>query len=178
MVKRILSDSESSLGGLDEGESDGHHLQYSPEILPQNNHSHTHVCTLNSSSVYCQLSFERPLRDSTNVTPPNTSSHSISISNSEPPPRVSSFKRISADVMQTQLVEILAEVKKTNQKVESYDEKFQSLEQMLLSLEQVHTPSSSEGSSGSKVQKRKVPAHVRVCNSILLLVCNLLIVSI
>lgn len=63
--------------------------------------------------------------------------------------------------MQTQLFEILSEVKKTNSKVESFEEKFVQVEQKIKNLEQLQTPSSSEGSS--EIQKRKVPAHVRVC---------------
>ena len=59
--------------------------------------------------------------------------------------------------MQTQLFEILSEVKKTNSKVESFEEKFVQVEQRIKNLEQLQTPSSSEGSS--EIQKRKVPAR-------------------
>ena len=134
---------------------------YSPDILAEDSEN-SHSCPESpeqNGHTPRRLTFEGvPLRNTTNVTPLGPQRFSTGTS-SEPPRPIRS--RVSGDNVQTQLFEILSEVKKTNSKVENFEEKFVQVERRLKNLEQLQTPSSSEGSS--EIQKRKVPAHVRVC---------------
>ena len=62
--------------------------------------------------------------------------------------------------VQSQLCEILTEVKKTNDRISQYDGRLKAMEQKLINLEQSTTSCSSD--EFSHPLKRKVPAHVRV----------------
>ena len=62
--------------------------------------------------------------------------------------------------VQSQLCEILTEVKKTNERLSQYDGRLESMEQRLINLEQSTTSCSSD--EFSQPLKRKVPPHVRV----------------
>lgn len=139
----------------DSGDGDAHQ-GYSPEILPPSPRSSVRGNPCTSGALQRFLFEGEPLRDTINVTPPGLSSWNLSIGTSSEPPQ---HIRVSTN-LQTQLIEILSEVRKTNTQVESY-QKSESMEERLENLEKVQTPSSSEGSS--ETQKRKVPAHVRLC---------------
>ena len=62
--------------------------------------------------------------------------------------------------VQSQLCEILTEVKKTNERISQYDGRLESMEQRLINLEQSTTWCSSD--EFSQPLKRKVPPHVRL----------------
>lgn len=132
----------------------------SPEILPQNED------TVSSPPLHSRASrrlifTQPPLSNTTNWTPSNSSTQLRS--RSEPQSQChGSLRGGVGECMQNQLLEILSEVKKTGNKVDSYDEKFDIMEQRLKNLEQLQTASSSEA-SGIDTKKQKVPVHVRVC---------------
>ena len=78
-------------------------------------------------------------------------------------PKSSNTSKQQDNSVQLQLSQILTELKETNKRLDTYDEKFSSVEQRLETIEKKDWSLSSESASDStRIKKRLVPTRVRV----------------
>ena len=76
-------------------------------------------------------------------------------------PRAQSARHRETESIQSQLSDILQEIKKTNSRFDAYEDKIEGIEQRIINLEKIQssTPSTDDSTENPK---RKVPNHVRV----------------